>query len=80
MYHSYQIRERDSMKENKNNTTQACTQRRYEITEADLPLSCPPRDLSVWDAHPRVYLPVVEAGGEVTCPYCDAVYTLKTYA
>jgi uncharacterized Zn-finger protein len=60
-----------------NNTTQACAKRLYEITEADLPLSCPPRDLRVWDAHPRVYLPILEAGGKVTCPYCDAVYVLK---
>lgn len=58
------------------NQEQACTRRQYEITEADLPLSCPPRDRRVWDAHPRVYLPI-EATGMVTCPYCDADYILK---
>jgi uncharacterized Zn-finger protein len=61
-----------SINENQN---QACTKRRYDITSRDLPLSCPPRDKRVWDAHPRVYLPIEETGQE-TCPYCDAVYTL----
>jgi uncharacterized Zn-finger protein len=55
---------------------QACTKRRYEITEADLPLSCPPADKRVWDAHPRVYLPI-EATGNILCPYCSAEYILK---
>lgn len=64
------------MSKNKNNTAEACTQRRYEVTLADLPLSCPPRDKRVWDAHPRVYLPIEEEG-EVTCPYCEAVFVLK---
>lgn len=56
---------------------QACEKRRYEITVADLPLSCPPRDKRVWDAHPRVYLPI-EATGEYRCPYCSAEYILKS--
>lgn len=55
---------------------QACTRRRYEITQADLPLSCPTREMRVWDAHPRVYLPIEESR-EVTCPYCGAEYVLK---
>lgn len=54
---------------------QACTKRHYDVTQADLPLSCPPRDMRVWDAHPRVYLPI-EAEGRVVCPYCDAEYVL----
>lgn len=59
-------------------SSQACTQRRYEITKADLPLSCPPRDLRVWDAHPRVYLPIEETG-EYLCPYCGALYILTDF-
>lgn len=55
---------------------QACTERQYEITEQDLPLSCPPRNMRVWDAHPRVYLPI-EKAGKITCPYCGALYLLK---
>lgn len=56
--------------------TQACTKRCYEVTRADLPLCCPLPDKRLWDAHPRVYLPI-EATGRVTCPYCDAEYILK---
>ena len=59
------------------NFPQACTKRHYVVTAADLPLSCPPRDTRVWDAHPRVYLPI-EQEGRVVCPYCDAEYILET--
>jgi len=48
---------------------------RYEVTEADLPLSCPMPGMYLWNSHPKVYLPV-EAGGETVCPYCGAAYTL----
>lgn len=54
---------------------EACTKRHYDVTHADLPLSCPQRDMRVWDAHPRVYLPIEEKG-RVVCPYCDAEYVL----
>ncbi len=60
------------------NESQACTERREEITRAELPLSCPARDLRVWDAHPRVYLPI-EATGEYRCPYCSTLYVLKDF-
>lgn len=66
------------MQKNREPEAQACTQRRYNITYADLPLSCPPRDDRVWDAHPRVYLPIEELG-KVTCPYCDAVFILDNF-
>lgn len=56
----------------------ACTKRHEEITQADLPLSCPPRDRRVWDAHPRVYLPIEEKG-HYTCPYCGTEYRLKAF-
>jgi len=54
---------------------QACAKKRYEVTLADLPLSCPPRSMRVWDAHPRVYLPI-KARSSVVCPYCSAEYVL----
>jgi uncharacterized Zn-finger protein len=57
-------------------TRQACTQPRYEVTRADLPLSCPLPSMRVWDAHPRVYLPIA-ATGTAVCPYCEAEYILK---
>jgi uncharacterized Zn-finger protein len=55
---------------------EACTQRIYEVTRADLPLPCPMLDMQVWNAHPRVYLPI-EKTGRAICPYCAAEYVLK---
>jgi len=49
---------------------------RYEITRADLPLHCPMDGMSLWNSHPRVFLPI-EATGKAKCPYCGAEYTLK---
>ena len=59
----------------KTTSEQACTKRRSEITLRDLPLSCPPRVDRIWDAHPRVYLPIEEQGISV-CPYCETEYVL----
>lgn len=55
--------------------SQACTKRRYEVTYADLPVSCPERGDRLWDAHPQVYL-ALEKTGHAVCPYCDAEYFL----
>jgi uncharacterized Zn-finger protein len=51
--------------------------RQYKITSAELPLCCPMPDMRLWDSHPRVYLPIEEAGGRVRCPYCSAEYLLR---
>ncbi|MBS0581858.1 MAG: zinc-finger domain-containing protein [Proteobacteria bacterium] len=58
-------------------TIPANAENRYEVTAADLPLSCPMPGMSLWNSHPKVYLPV-EATGSAKCPYCGAVYTLKS--
>ncbi len=50
-------------------------QSRYEVTVADLPLSCPTPAMSLWNSHPRVYLPI-EATGWAKCPYCSAEFVL----
>jgi uncharacterized Zn-finger protein len=50
---------------------------RYELKESDLPAHCPMPGTSLWDSHPRVYLPVKENGGRAKCPYCGAEYFLK---
>lgn len=55
---------------------EACTQQVYEVTRADLPLPCPMLNAKVWNAHPRVYLPI-EKTGRAICPYCSAEYVLK---
>jgi len=51
-------------------------QNNYQVTRADLPLHCPMPGMSLWNSHPRVFLPV-EASGHAKCPYCGAEYTLK---
>lgn len=55
---------------------EASTERTHIITQADLPLCCPMPDESLWDSHPRVYLPI-EATGQFTCPYCGVQYFLQ---
>lgn len=55
----------------------ASAERTYIITEKNLPLCCPMPDMRLWDAHPRVYLPI-EATGKAICPYCSAQYFLET--
>ena len=55
---------------------EANAESRYEVTHADLPLACPMPGMTLWNSHPRVYLPI-EATGEARCPYCGAVYVLK---
>jgi len=55
---------------------QSNTQHHYEVTPADLPLSCPMPGMQLWNSHPRVYLPV-EKTGWAKCPYCSAEFTLK---
>jgi uncharacterized Zn-finger protein len=55
----------------------ANTQMQYEVTAADLPLSCPSEAMALWNSHPRVFLPI-EATGWAKCPYCGAEYTLKS--
>lgn len=58
------------------NLTPANTQARYTITRKDLPLHCPMPGSTLWNSHPRVYLPIDKSGQE-RCPYCGAVYVLK---
>jgi uncharacterized Zn-finger protein len=54
----------------------ANAQNTYEVTKADLPLSCPMPGMHLWNSHPRVMLPI-EAELRCKCPYCGAVYVLK---
>ncbi len=60
----------------RNDTVTANAENRYEVTRTDLPLSCPMPGMSLWNSHPKVYLPV-EKTGTAQCPYCGAVYLLK---
>ena len=51
------------------------SRRNIEVTAADLPLHCPMPSMMLWNAHPRVYLPIQKTG-EALCPYCGTKYTL----
>lgn len=58
---------------------EACEQRVYHITAADLPLSCPMPNMRLWNSHPRVFLPIKETGHE-RCPYCGAEFILENHS
>ncbi len=47
-----------------------------EITRTMLPLHCPLPEMSLWNSHPRVYLPI-EKTGHAKCPYCGTEFDLK---
>ena len=49
---------------------------RYTVRPSDLPLSCPMPGMSLWNSHPKVYLPI-EGEGAAKCPYCGADFVLE---
>lgn len=51
-------------------------QQAYEVSSADLPLHCPLPQMSLWNSHPQVFLPIEESG-QAKCPYCGTEYSLK---
>jgi len=51
-------------------------QRLMEVGAEDLPLHCPMPGQSLWNSHPRVFLPIADKG-EILCPYCGTLYRLK---
>lgn len=46
------------------------------VSQAELPLHCPTPATSLWNSHPRVYIPLEESGS-AKCPYCGTQFTLK---
>ncbi len=52
--------------------------KKIDITSHDLPLSCPTQGQSLWNAHPKVYLPI-EKTGEATCPYCGTTFHMTDF-
>lgn len=48
----------------------------FHIKRAQLPLHCPLPEMSLWNQHPRVYLPIEDTGKE-KCPYCGTEYILE---
>jgi uncharacterized Zn-finger protein len=58
--------------------TETTAARCVEVSDSDLPLHCPMPGDSLWNSHPRVFLPVAEKG-EALCPYCGTLYKLKDW-
>jgi uncharacterized Zn-finger protein len=56
---------------------QACAEKRHTVHRRDLPLSCPTDEMELWNAHPKVYLPIEQTGEEV-CPYCGTHFVLES--
>ncbi len=54
----------------------AKAKKKQVVRASDLPLSCPSNTAALWNAHPKVYLPI-DKTGEETCPYCGTLYVLK---
>lgn len=51
-----------------------------EVLASDLKghgvVACPNPKMSLWSAHPKVFIDVVSTG-EGRCPYCGTLYRLK---
>lgn len=54
----------------------ASTKKINVVHRNELPLSCPTNDMVLWNAHPKVYLPIEKTGVEV-CPYCGSRFVLQ---
>lgn len=57
-------------------TEQANAQHSYEVKATDLPISCPTKDMEIWNSHPRVFLPLDDEHPEQHCPYCGVKFIL----
>ena len=60
----------------RNHKTVAKNLKIQEVFAKDLPLACPMPKMTLWNAHPKVYLPIEETG-QAICPYCNTEYVLK---
>ena len=51
--------------------------RRVRVKVSDLPVHCPLPEMSLWNSHPQVYIPLEKPGDEAECPYCSTYFTLE---
>lgn len=58
---------------------QACAENIYKVTRNNLPLTCPMKGMALWDAHPKIALPI-EKTGHAKCEYCGAEYILTDFS
>ena len=47
----------------------------YDVSRGDLPIHCPMPGTSLWNSHPKVYIPVEETSS-AKCPYCGCEFHL----
>lgn len=59
------------------NKIPASTVKKYYVKKAELPISCPTNEMILWNAHPRVFLPLNEEEHEMACPYCGTIFILE---
>jgi uncharacterized Zn-finger protein len=59
-----------------NGTNTPAAERTYAVHRVDLPTYCPVPGSSLWNGHPRVYIPLKETGDEARCIYCGARFRL----
>ena len=57
-------------------TVSTSTESEFQIKKNQLPLHCPLPEMSLWNQHPRVYLPIEETG-KSKCPYCGTEFILE---
>ena len=49
----------------------------HAVKRSELPLHCPTPDSSLWNSHPRVYVPLEDSDdGKAKCPYCGTDFHL----
>ena len=53
----------------------SCSNKKVYVTMKDLPLSCPMPGQELWNAHPKVFLPIADTHHEI-CKYCSTEYIL----
>ncbi|APZ43821.1 zinc-finger domain-containing protein [Acidihalobacter ferrooxydans] len=58
----------------------AATERVHRVRATDLPVSCPLPEECLWNAHPKVYLPLSAEAPQQVCPYCGTRYILDSAA
>ena len=52
------------------------TESSFRIKSEQLPLHCPLPEMSLWNQHPKVYIPL-DKNGRGKCPYCGTEYILE---
>lgn len=62
----------------KNNLKTPNSDQQVYVTPKDLPLACPMPNSTLWNSHPKVFLPIEEAeNNTISCYYCGTQYILK---